>query len=335
MLSGTETAYFVTLSSFLVSAGIAEGMGLVVHFLTSGPVLVGEIIAGMVCGPMILDAFPTMADHMRGVGQVAMMVLLFERGLHTNFASIAQCGAIGFLMAVLSIALSMLLVAVALSVNGQPLIESIIGGCIMSTTVFGLVDVGWRRLQVKEMSPLGTLTGDLIDAATSINTMLIMSVLSVLYNISPSSKAYHPVDQWWVVCQPMLFSLAFILSAVLLRVSFNVFCLKGSDRYGGGGVFCLSAAKADPNSELYNLLDFLQVSPPLSPRYLLFLSPHLSYCAACFSTHLSSPTVGLHDSVRPGHGCRSRSSQSTPPCGLYPGWHVFWWLGILPKFLES
>jgi hypothetical protein len=310
-------------------------MGLVVHFFSSGPVLVGEIIAGMVCGPMILDAFPTMADHMRGVGQVAMMVLLFERGLHTNFASIAQCGAIGFLMAVLSIALSMLLVAVALSVNGQPLIESIIGGCIMSTTVFGLVDVGWRRLQVKEMSPLGTLTGDLIDAATSINTMLIMSVLSVLYNISPSSKAYHPVDQWWVVCQPMLFSLAFILSAVLLRVSFNVFCLKGSDRYGGGGVFCLSAAKADPNSELYNLLDFLQVSPPLSPRYLLFLSPHLSYCAACFSTHLSSPTVGLHDSVRPGHGCRSRSRQSTPPCGLYLGWHVFWRLGILPKFLES
>jgi len=138
------------------------------------------------------------------------------------------------------------------------------------------VDFGWRRLQVKEMNPLGALTSTLIDAATSINTMLIMSVLSVLYNISPSSKAYHPVDQWWVVCQPMLFSLAFILSAVLLRVSFNVFCLKGSDRYGGGGVFCLSAANADPNSELYNLLDFLQVRPPLSPRYLLFLSPHLS-----------------------------------------------------------
>ena len=270
---------------------------------------------------------------MQGVGKLAMMVLLFERGLHTNFASIAQCGAIGVLIAVTSIGLSMLLVWVAMMKNGQSTIESIIGGCIMSTTVFGLVDVGWRRVQLKDMNKHSTLASKLLDAATTSNTMLIMSVLSVLYNISPSSKAYHPVDQWWVVCQPMLFSLAFILSAVLLRVSFNVFCLKGSDRYGGGGVFCLSASKADPNSELYNLLDFLQVSLPLSPRYLLFLSPHLSYCTASFSTHFSCPTVGLHDSVRPGHGCCSRSRQSTPPCGLYLGWHVFWWLGIVQRFL--
>jgi len=324
--------------AFLVSAGVAEGMGLVVHFLTSGPVLVGEIIAGMVCGPIILDAFPTMADHMQGVGKLAMMVLLFERGLHTNFASIAQCGAIGVLIAVTSIGLSMLLVWVAMMKNGQSTIESIIGGCIMSTTIFGLVDVGWRRLQLKDMNKHSTLASRLLDAATTSNTMLIMPVLTVLYNINPLYKTYVPLDQWWVVCQPMLFSLVFIVGAILLRCLFNAFsarmnfscrecipplCWTGS----------LLESNADPNSELYNKLEIVQVCFPLA---LIFHD----FCASTLTSHAFFsppahilPPVDFHDSFRSGHGCCSRSRQSTPPCGLYLGWHVFWWLGIVQRFL--
>ena len=153
----------------------------------------------------------------------------------------------------------------------------------MSTTVFGLVDVGWRRVQLKDMNKHSTLASKLLDAATTSNTMLIMPVLTVLYNINPSYKTYVPLDQWWVVCQPMLFSLAFVVGAILLRCLFNAFsarmnfscrecipplCWTGS----------LLESKADPNSELYNKLEIVQVCFPVA---LIF---HDS-CASTLTSH--------------------------------------------------
>merc|ERR1712216_629369 len=114
--------------------GLAQGQGLLVHFLFAGPTLVGEILAGFIVGPAVLN--------------LALMVVIFERGLYTNFASIAQCGIFGALMAILSITLSMTFVAIALRVNGIPFIESVCGGCVMSASVVGLVDIGWARRQI-------------------------------------------------------------------------------------------------------------------------------------------------------------------------------------------
>ena len=110
------------------------------HFLCAGPTLVGEILAGFVVGP-VLNLAPMM-DELQIVGQLALMVIVFERGLYTNFASVAQCGAVGALMAVLSITLSMTFVVIALRVNGIPFIEAVCGACIMSASVVGLVDIG-------------------------------------------------------------------------------------------------------------------------------------------------------------------------------------------------
>merc|ERR1712216_842640 len=92
--------------------GLAQGQGLLVHFLFAGPTLVGEILAGFIVGPAV-----------------------------PNLASIAQCGIFGALMAILSITLSLTFVAIALRVNGIPFIESVCGGCVMSASVVGLVDI--------------------------------------------------------------------------------------------------------------------------------------------------------------------------------------------------
>jgi hypothetical protein len=221
-----------------------------VHFLCAGPTLVGEILAGFVVGP-VLNLAPMM-DELQIVGQLALMVIVFERGLYTNFASIAQCGAVGALMAILSITLSMTLVTIALRVNGIPFIEAVCGACIMSASVVGLVDIGWARRQVNNINPCSSLASKIIDAATTINSMLILATMTVMRNIDPTSEWYHPVEEWWRVCQPMLFSLAFIVASIFMRIIFNFFCLK--DVIGA-----FFPPKNDPSNELYNALDFVHV----------------------------------------------------------------------------
>jgi hypothetical protein len=267
-------------------AGVAQGQGLVTHFLFAGPTLVGEVVAGFVCGPVIMDLVPTMVEDLEVVGRIAMMVVLFERGLYTNFSSIAQCGAIGALMAILGITLPMTLVTIAMRVNGTPFIESLCAGCVMSTTVVGLVDIGWRRAQVKEINPYSTLASKVIDAGTTINSMLIMSVLSVLRSISPESLWYHPQSEWWAACQPMLFSLAFLVAGIFLRSLFSFFCLK--DVFGS-----FFPPKSDPTSELYNTLEFAQVC---------FLAPSSLPARACPPQTTSQATLctGLCIMYSPG-----------------------------------
>jgi Kef-type K+ transport system membrane component KefB len=235
-------------------AGLAQGFGLVMHFLCAGPTLVGEILAGFTLGPMMLDQV-TQVEELQVLGQIALMVVLFERGLYTNFASIAQCGAFGALMAILGCTLSMLLVVVALRINKVPFIESMCGGCIMSASVVGVVDIGWSRRQVKDINPCSSLVGKVIDAGTTFSAIFMLATVTVLRNIDPQSKWYHPVTEWWVVCQPMLFSLAFFVGSSFLRVLYSFFCLK--DVMGR-----FFPPKNDPVSELYNAFEFAQVSGP-------------------------------------------------------------------------
>ena len=232
-------------------AGLAQGQGLLVHFLFAGPTLVGEILAGFIVGPAVLNLAPMM-EELKIVGQLALMVVIFERGLYTNFASIAQCGIFGALMAILSITLSMTFVAIALRVNGIPFIESVCGGCVMSASVVGLVDIGWARRQINDINPCSSLTSKVIDAATTINSMLILATMTVMRNINPDSEWYHPIEEWWAACQPMLFSLAFIVASIFIRIVFNFFCLK--DVIG-----TFFPPKNDPKDELYNALDFVHV----------------------------------------------------------------------------
>ena len=122
------------------------------HFICAGPTLVGEIITGFVLGPPTLDLVPMTAE-LQSVGYLALMVVLFERGLYTNLSSVAQASGAGLLMAIFGITLSMTLTVVALRVNGSPFIEAMCAGCVMSATSCGLVDIGWARRQMKDLNP--------------------------------------------------------------------------------------------------------------------------------------------------------------------------------------
>ena len=268
------------------------------HFLCAGPTLVGEILAGFVVGPAVLNVAPMM-EELKIVGQLALMVVIFERGLYTNFASLAQCGIFGALIAILSITLSMTFVVTALRVNGIPFIEAMCGGCVMSASVVGLVDIGWARRQVNDINPCSSLASKVIDAATTINSMLVLATMTVMRNIDPANEWYHPTEEWWVVCQPMLFSLAFLVASIFMRIVFNFFCLK--DVIG-----TFFPPKNDPNNELYNALDFVHVSflslcrarfvsvlckrqllTPCHPHFVslspmpMFLSVSCSSCVSC------------------------------------------------------
>ena len=146
----------------------------------------------------------------------------------------------------------MTFVVIALRVNKVSFIESMCGGCIMSASVVGLVDIGWSRRQVKDINPCNSLASKVIDAGTTVSAMFMLAIVSILRNIDPESKWYHPVDKWWVVCQPMLFSLAFIVGSIFIRSLFAFFCLK--DVMGK-----FFPPKNDPASELYNAFEFAQV----------------------------------------------------------------------------
>lgn len=282
--------------------GLAQGQGLVLHFLCAGPTLVGEVLAGFVLGPIMLDQV-ALVEELQILGQLALMVVLFERGLHTNFASIAACGAFGALMAILGIALSMTFVVIALRVNKVSFIESMCGGCIMSASVVGLVDIGWSRRQVKDINPCNSLASKVIDAGTTVSAMFMLAIVSILRNIDPESKWYHPVDKWWVVCQPMLFSLAFIVGSIFIRSLFAFFCLK--DVMGK-----FFPPKNDPASELYNAFEFAQVCRS-SSTYTGLQEPSGAQPLCGWRMFLAESRPSLRCTC-PQELCKSQSSHEYP-----------------------
>jgi len=185
------------------------------------PALVAEIVVGMILGPGMLDWVPY-HDAMALLGQIGLVFLVLEGGLHIEMSKLQKLGPKAFLVAFCGTSLPVLLSwGILPRFNEFSTKEGLIAGTSLSSTAIGMAA---KMMQDNKM--LDTLLGQFIVSAAMIDDVLSLILLAMIGNASGSNSAtvdpitnttsetkeilWGPSKGTWAVVLPLLSSIIFI-----------------------------------------------------------------------------------------------------------------------------
>lgn len=190
------------LAIILVAAKLC---GLIVRKL-NGPQVVGEIIAGLIIGPCLLN-FVQYDSFIAGMAEIGVILLMFSAGLGTDLRELIKTGPVALLIAIAGVVVSLLggaavYLAFGFGKPGQQMLESIFMGTILAAT-----SVSITVQALKEMGHLKGKVATTILSAAIIDDVIGIVLLTVV--IGFKDPKVQPVS----VCINMVifFALAFVL----------------------------------------------------------------------------------------------------------------------------
>ena len=156
----------------------AKGAGLLARKCRA-PMVVGEIIAGLIIGPCLLN-WVTPNDFINKMAEIGVVLIMFSAGLETNLQELKKSGFAAFIIA--SIGVFVPLIGGSLLYMGiygfsefgtDEFFKGVFIGCIMTATSVGItVEV------LKEMGKLKTRVGQTILSAAIIDDVIGIIVLT-------------------------------------------------------------------------------------------------------------------------------------------------------------
>lgn len=156
----------------------AKGAGLLARKCRA-PMVVGEIIAGLIIGPCLLNLV-TPNDFVAQMAEIGVILIMFSAGLETNLQELKKSGLAAFLIACVGVLVplvggSLLYMCIyGFSAFGtDEFFKAVFIGCIMTATSVGItVEV------LKEMGKLKTRVGQTILSAAIIDDVIGIIVLT-------------------------------------------------------------------------------------------------------------------------------------------------------------
>ncbi|MBQ6250369.1 cation:proton antiporter [Ruminococcus sp.] len=156
----------------------AKGAGLLARKCRA-PMVVGEIIAGLIIGPCLLG-WVTPNDFVAQMAEIGVILIMFSAGLETNLQELKKSGFAAFLIACVGVLVplvggSLLYMCIyGFSAFGtDEFFKAVFIGCIMTATSVGItVEV------LKEMGKLKTRVGQTILSAAIIDDVIGIIVLT-------------------------------------------------------------------------------------------------------------------------------------------------------------
>ena len=156
----------------------AKGAGLLARKCRA-PMVVGEIIAGIIIGPCLLG-WVTPNDFVAQMAEIGVILIMFSAGLETNLQELKKSGFAAFLIACVGVLVplvggSLLYMCIyGFSAFGtDEFFKAVFIGCIMTATSVGItVEV------LKEMGKLKTRVGQTILSAAIIDDVIGIIVLT-------------------------------------------------------------------------------------------------------------------------------------------------------------
>eukprot|EP01006_Ploeotia_vitrea_P019746 TRINITY_DN51979_c0_g1_i1.p1 TRINITY_DN51979_c0_g1~~TRINITY_DN51979_c0_g1_i1.p1 ORF type:complete len:466 (-),score=30.02 TRINITY_DN51979_c0_g1_i1:114-1511(-) len=173
------------------------------------PGLIGEVLAGFLLGPFILNACSeTIRSGLTTAGNIGVMLMVFEGGLSMNSEVLRQVGVRAFVLAFTGTLLPVVTGWLLMWVLGFPLLESVACGTALSSTAIAFT---LRLMQDVRMLP--TPTGQLITAAAMIDDVLSLVVLAMLQGLQDPSNINA-----WAILRPLVMSLGIFILALVYRI---------------------------------------------------------------------------------------------------------------------
>lgn len=171
------TAVFVGLFALLVAVKIGNEI-----FRRIGqPVVVGEILGGVVAGPAVLGLTQVNAET-RLFAEIGVVLLLFQVGLETRLSDLLRVGRTAFIVAVLGVVLPFAGGFVAAELAGGDLALAVFLAAALTAT-----SVGITSHVLRELDALGTRGGQIILGAAVIDDVLALMILSVATGVAAGS----------------------------------------------------------------------------------------------------------------------------------------------------
>ena len=157
----------------------AKGAGLLARRLKA-PMVVGEIIAGLLIGPCLWRGLVQPSDFISQMAEIGVILIMFSAGLETNLQELKKSGFAAFMIACVGVLVplvggSLLYMCIYgfSEFGSDEFFKAVFIGCIMTATSVGItVEV------LKELGKLKTRVGQTILSAAIIDDVIGMIVLT-------------------------------------------------------------------------------------------------------------------------------------------------------------
>ncbi|MCE2982391.1 MAG: cation:proton antiporter [Parachlamydia sp.] len=170
------------------------------------PSVIGEMMAGIVIGPSLLGLVEiSMPIHL--LGQIGIILLLFEVGIETDIGHLTKAGPQAFLVATVGVVLPFILGGwISYAVFDFSVLASLFIGSTLTATSIGIT------LRVlRELKKQSTHEAQIILGAAIFDDIIGIILLAILYEFSQSGEV-----NLWHAGRVLLFILIFFVTAPIL-----------------------------------------------------------------------------------------------------------------------
>jgi Kef-type K+ transport system membrane component KefB len=179
------------------------------------PAVLGELMAGLVLGPSVLNLFgqpyfsAVQSSHiLESFGEIGVIFLMFSAGLEIDFSSFIKLGKPAFLVGSLGVVFPIVCGALVSLFSGLPLAESVFIGIVMGAT-----SVSISAQTLMELGQIRSREGLTLLAAAVVDDILAIIALSVF------SAVELGADGGWLNLVLTIFRMiAFLVGAFVVGV---------------------------------------------------------------------------------------------------------------------
>ena len=210
--------FLLQLSTILASATL----GGYISKKFNQPVVLGQLIFGIIIGPSVLNiVVPTETFlHMSDLG---VILLMFIAGLETDLNELIRSGKTAFIIAIGGVVLPIALGIAASSLFGNPLLEGVFIGVILSAT-----SVSITVETLREIDKLKTTQGMTILGAAGIDDVRGIVLLSLMTGFVSPGEGHSFISV--IVKLLLFFVVSFIIGLLIIRFSRRYFLTKNTSK---------------------------------------------------------------------------------------------------------
>jgi Kef-type K+ transport system membrane component KefB len=139
------------------------------------PAVLGELLAGVLLGSSVLGIIDPAQPVLHALGEIGVLVLLFEIGLHTDVRALARVGGAALTVAAAGVVLPCALGYWAATALGLPTLSAVVAAAALSATSIGI-----SARVLSDLGRLETPEGQVVLGAAVLDDVIGLVILSVV-----------------------------------------------------------------------------------------------------------------------------------------------------------
>lgn len=143
------------------------------------PAVLGELLAGVLLGGSVLGVVDPTQPVLHALGEIGVLVLLFEIGLHTDVRALARVGGAALTVAAVGVALPCALGYWAARALGLPALSAVVAAAALSATSIGI-----SARVLSDLGQLETPEGQVVLGAAVLDDVIGLVILSVVGGVA-------------------------------------------------------------------------------------------------------------------------------------------------------